>query len=66
VALVQPILPVHDHVVADIVDLWVIGTIRLDIDILKGPIETWSCFTAIDLYDSFSVGVSSKVLEVDI
>lgn len=66
VALVQPILPVHDHVVANIIHLWVIGAIRLDIDILKRPIETRRRLAAVDLYDSLAIGVPGKVFEVDV
>jgi hypothetical protein len=63
---VQPILPIHHHVVTDIIHLGVFGPIRLDIDILKVPVETWGRFTTIDLDDPLAIGVSGKVFQGDV
>lgn len=63
---IQPILPIHDHVVTDVIYVRSVRSIRLDIDIFECPVETWIGFTAVDLDDSLAVGITGKVLEVDI
>ena len=63
---IQPILPIHDHVVTDVIDVRSISPIRLDVDIFECPVKTWIGFTAVDLDDSLAVGITGKVLEVDI
>jgi hypothetical protein len=63
---IQPILPIHDNIVANITNVRSISPIRFDIDILKSPIETRVGFTAVNFDDSFTICVSGKVLEVDI
>jgi len=63
---IQPILPIHNHIVTDIIDIRSISPIWFDIDILKSPIETRVGFTTVNFDNSFSVGSSGKVFEVDI
>ena len=63
---IQPILPIHNHIITDIVDFWSTSAIRLDVDIFECPVKTWIGFTAVDLDDSLAVGITGKVLEVDI
>jgi hypothetical protein len=66
VTSIQPILPIHNHVITDIINIWSIGPIGFDIDIFKRPIETRVGFTTVNFDDSFPIGISGKVLEVDI
>jgi hypothetical protein len=63
---IQPILPIHNNIVANIINVRSISPIRFDIDIFKSPIETGIGFTTIYFDDSFTICVSGKVLEVDI
>jgi len=63
---IQSILPIHDHIITDVIDVRSVRPIRLDIDILECPVETWIGFTAVNLDDSLAVGITGKVLEVDI
>jgi len=63
---IQAILPIHNHIIANIIDVRSISSIRLDIDILKSPIETRVGFTTVNLDDSFTIGISGKVFEMDI
>jgi hypothetical protein len=66
VTSIQPILPIHNHIVTDIINIRSISPIRLDIDILKSPIETRVGFTTVNFDNSLSIGISGKVLEMDI
>ena len=63
---IQPILPIHNHIITDIVDFWSTSAIRLDVDIFECPVETGIGFTAINLDDTFTIGVSGKVLEMNV
>ena len=63
---IQSILPVHDHIVTDIVNIRSISPIGFDIDIFESPVETRVGFTTVNFDDSFTIGISGKVLEMDI
>ena len=63
---IQPILPIHDHIITNIINVWSTSAIWLDIDILKSPIETRVGFTTVNFDNSLSIGISGKVLEMDI
>jgi hypothetical protein len=63
---IQPILPIHDHVITDVIDIRPISSIRLNVDILECPVETRVGFTAVDLDDSLAIGITGKVFKVDI
>jgi hypothetical protein len=60
---VQTILPIHDDVVADVIDIGSISSIRLDIDILEDPVEARVGLAAIDLDNSLAIGITGKILE---
>jgi hypothetical protein len=63
---IQPILPVHNHIITNIINIRSISPIGFDIDILKSPVETRVGFTTVNLDDSLSIGISGKVLEMNI
>lgn len=64
--LVQSVLPVHDDIVAHVVDIGSTSSIRDDIDIFKRPIEAGLGFAAVDLDNTFAVCETCKVLQVDV
>jgi hypothetical protein len=63
---VQAILPIHNNVVADVIDIGSISPIRLDVDILEDPIEARVGLAAVDLDNSLAIGITGKVLEGDV
>lgn len=64
--LVQAVLPIHHHVVADIVDVRSVSSIGDDVDILESPVKARGGFAAVDLDQALAIGVASKVLEVNV
>jgi hypothetical protein len=63
---IQPILPIHNYIITNVINIRSISSIRFDIDIFKSPIQTRIGFTTINLDDSFTIGITSEILEVDI
>jgi hypothetical protein len=63
---VHPIITPQDHVVAGIMDFWVIRFSWGDVDVFERPIETWRLFGAVHPDYPVLGGSTGKVGEVDI